>query len=54
MIYLGHQEREVWRMYEVYGKLTGRVYVTGLSQKMAEDWIRWHREVADFLEVRPA
>lgn len=40
-------------MYEVYGKLTGRVYVTGISRKMAEDWIRWHREVADFLEVRP-
>lgn len=41
-------------MFEVYGKLTGRVYVSGLSREMAESWIRWHREVADFLEVRPA
>lgn len=40
------------KMFEVYGKLTGKVYVTGLSRKMAEDYIRWHREIADFLEVR--
>lgn len=40
-------------MFEVYGKLTGRVYVSGLSRKMAESWIKWNREVADFLEVRP-
>ena len=40
-------------MFEVYGKLTGRVYVTGLSREMAEGWIRWNREVADFVEVRP-
>lgn len=39
-------------MYEVYGKLTNKIYVTGLSKEMAQAWIRWHREVADFLEVR--
>lgn len=40
-------------MFEVYGKLTGRVYVSGLSRKIAESWIKWNREVVDFLEVRP-
>lgn len=47
------KEREAVKMFEVYGKLTGRIYVDGLSREMAESWIRWHREVADFLEVRP-
>lgn len=46
------KEREALKMFEVYGKLTGRVYVSGLSREMAESWIRWHREIADFLEVR--
>lgn len=40
-------------MFEVYSKLTGRVYVSGLSREMAKDWIRWHREINDFLRVRP-
>lgn len=46
------KEREIIKMFEVYGKLTRKVYVTGLSRKIAEDYIRWHREIADFLEVR--
>ncbi len=40
--------------YEVYGILTGRVYVSGISHEMAEQWIsRQGMTVADFLRIRP-